>query len=172
MAYNSEAQKKAALTELAAKICTHKDWWLFPAQEPVKGFMGTAPLFIVGDQPSMSEWLPSHPNRLAFYGHLQKVGASNAHLTDIYKKRGKCSELRKGLPRDFSIHLEILRQEIEILQPERIVALGHLAYQLMVQHFGNQRHILRRMWHFSYAVRAGKLFEYEVNIQQAIGKDA
>jgi hypothetical protein len=164
----SISEKKAALRELAEKIRSHHDWWLFPAQDPIQGFMGTNPIFIVGDQPSNSDWPPDHPNRKAFYGHLQKVGVPNAHLTDLYKKRGKCSALRAGLPNDFPEHVGLFRREIEILQPTRIVALGQLAYDLLMQHVAECRPGLKRMWHFSYVVRYGKLPQYEDNMRRAI----
>ena len=64
--------KKDALRELVERIQSHKNWWLFPAQDAVQGFMGTDPIFIVGDQPSKSDWPPEHPNRKAFYGLLPK----------------------------------------------------------------------------------------------------
>jgi hypothetical protein len=160
--------RKDALLELAGRIRLHDGWWLFPAQDSIQGFMGTDPIFIVGDQPSKSEWPPEHPNRKAFYGHLQKVGVPNAHLTDLYKKRGECSALRAGLPDDFDDHVRLFRKEIEILEPTRIVALGHLAYRLLVQHVPEWRPALRRMWHFSYVVRYGKLSQYEANMRGAI----
>jgi hypothetical protein len=164
----STSQKQAALAELAKSIRSHEDWWLFPAQDPVQRFMGTDPVFFVGDQPSRSEWPPDHPNRQAFYGHLQKVGLPNAHLTDLYKKRGACGALRAGLPDDFHDHVRLFRREIEILQPTRIVALGHLAYRLLMQHVVELRPVLRRIWHFSYVVRYGKLSYYEANMRRAI----
>lgn len=160
--------KKEQLRQLARKIDTNADWWRFPTQDPIQGFLGTAPIFIVGDQPSTSEWGISHPNRMVFYRHLQKVGAANAHLTDLYKKRGRSGALRQGLPEDFEEHLVFFRKEIEILQPTRVVALGQLAYDLLVQHAAELRPMLRRMWHFSYVVRSGRLSQYEANMRRAI----
>jgi len=162
------SKKKDALLELAESIRSHEDWWLFPSQDSIQGFMGTDPIFIVGDQPSKSEWPPSHPNRRAFYGHLKKVGVPNAHLTDIYKRRGKSGALRAGLPDDFHDHVSLFLKEIEILQPTRIVALGHLAHSLLIQHVAEWRPTFRRIWHFSYVVRYGKLSQYEANMRRAI----
>lgn len=164
----STSEKHAALHELAESIRSHHDWWLFPTQDPIQGFMGTGSIFIVGDQPSKSEWPPEHPNRRAFYGHLEKIGLPNAHLTDLYKRRGECSSLRAGLPDDFHDHVRLFRREIEILQPTRIVALGHLAYRLLKQHLAEWQPALRRIWHFSYVVRYGKLSQYEANMRRAI----
>jgi len=61
-------QKKDALLKLAMRIDSHKDGWRFPGQDSIREFMGTDPIFIVGDQPSKSEWPPEHPNRRTFYG--------------------------------------------------------------------------------------------------------
>ncbi len=160
--------KKDALRQLSERIHAHEDWWLFPEQDAIQGFMGTDPIFIVGDQPSKSEWPPGHPNRRAFYGHLQKIGVPNAHLTDLYKKRGECSALRAGLPDDFADHVSLFREEIEILQPTRIVALGHLAYRLLKEHVAERSPSMTRMWHFSYVVRYGKLSQYEANMRRAV----
>ena len=83
----AEGIQTKQLSKLATIIASHPDWWCFPEDDPVRGFLGTDQLFIVGDQPSTSLWPPSNPNRRAFYELLTRVGASNAHLTDLYKKR-------------------------------------------------------------------------------------
>jgi len=163
--------KITALRELEKTINSHSDWWLFPSQGSIQGFMGTRPIFIVGDQPSTDEWPPSHPHRRAFYDTLEKVGASNAHLTDLYKKRGLSRSLETRLPDDFCDHVNLFRKEIEILQPTRIVALGQLAQRLLIQHVAEWRPAPRRMWHFSYVVQSGKLSEYEANMRWAIWGD-
>ena len=107
--------KLRALRALADEIQSHKDGWIFPPEDSIQGFMGMDPVFIVGDQPSKSEWTPQHPNRKVFYGLLQKIGVPNAHLTDLYKKRGECSALKAGLPDDFEKHVRWFREEIAIL---------------------------------------------------------
>jgi uracil-DNA glycosylase len=162
------------LLVLAAIIDTHPNWWRFPVQEPVQGFLGTGPVFIVGDQPSPCEWGPGHPNRQAFYGLLRKIGASNFHLTDVYKRRGESEELKKclppdmkPLPLDFSEHLIFFRKEVELLRPTRIVALGNLAQALLSLHLPDLKPI-PRMWHFAYAVKHEKLDQYEENMRRAI----
>src|SRR5260221_14196019 len=114
-----------SLAEIAALIDSHPDWWRFPAENAVRGFWGADPLLIVGDQPSTSEWPSSHPNRRAFYDRLPKVGAANAHITDLYKRRGKAGALRQGIPGDFGLHVELFRNELALVQPTRVVALGH-----------------------------------------------
>ena len=167
----SENSKQKALLELAGEIDAHPNWWRFPKESPIQGFLGTSPIVIVGDQPSRSLWPESHPNRRAFYDTLKNVEVSDAHLTDLYKERGHPSALRDApLPNDFDDHLLFFRREIEILQPTRVVAVGNLAYDLLFQHLKELRPILGVMWHFSFVVRSGLLHQYEANMRRAIWK--
>src|SRR5271154_4690714 len=131
---SSENSKRNALLELAHEIDANKNWWRFPEEAPIQGFLGVSSIVIVGDQPSTSLWPESHPNRRAFYDTLKNAEVSDAHLTDLYKKRGRSSALRIRLPNDFKEHLLFFRREIEILQPTRVVAVGKLAYDLMFLH--------------------------------------
>jgi hypothetical protein len=149
-----------ALTSLAHQIDEHGDWWRFPTESIVQGFMGSDQLFIVGDQPSTSPWEYHNPNRRAFYDALASVGAQNAHVTDLYKKRGPSGALRSGLPSDFGEHLGLFRRELEVLRPRRVVALGAHAYDLLHEHVPEIRPLLARLWHFAYAVRYNKMAEY------------
>jgi hypothetical protein len=50
----TEMDIEAHLAELARIIDNHSDWWRFPEEGPIRGFLGNGPLFIVGDQPSTS----------------------------------------------------------------------------------------------------------------------
>ena len=157
-----------ALQKLKAKIESHKDFWLFPSQDSVKGFLGTDPIFIVGDQPSTDEWPPEHPHRKVFYETLQNVGLANAHLTDLYKKRGLSNSLEQSIPPDFPHHLSLFKEEIEILKPKLIVALGQLAQRLLIQNLKDWSLVVPRIWHFSYVVRAGRESEYAANMRDII----
>jgi hypothetical protein len=141
------------LREMATLIDSHSDWWRFPEEEVVKGFIGRDRLFIVGDQPSTSAWEFWHPNRRAFYDLLPCVGAADAHITDLYKRRGRAGSLRLELPLDFGEHLKFFRKELALLKPTRVVALGDLAYRLLSRHVPEVRPLLGRMWHFAYVVR-------------------
>jgi len=162
-------QRFALLRELANEIASHKDWWLFPPQEPIQGFMGTDQIFIVGDQPSTAEWGPADPRRKIFYGTLQSVGLHNAHLTDLYKKRGYSSSLQQGLPADFLDHVNLFRKEIRILAPKLIVAVGELAQRLLKQSLPEWRDPIPRIFHFSYVVKQGwDQKQYEANMRHII----
>lgn len=162
------SERRARLEELAGVIDSHVDWWRFPEEGPIRGFLGTDPLFIVGDQPSTSPWDSSHPNRRAFYALLNRLAVPNAHVTDLYKRRGSSGALKKGLPDDFKAHVEFFREEVEILQPFRVVALGGHAHQLLAAHVPELVPILTEMWHFSYVVRYGRTFEWRENARLAI----
>jgi hypothetical protein len=170
----TDRSKKARLLALAALIDSHTNWWRFPADGPIRGFLGTDPLFIVGDQPSTSSWGPLHPNRQAFYGLLARLGAENAHLTDLYKVRGRPGSLKAGLPADFDAHLGIFRQELEIIRPSRVVALGDDAYRLLETQVPELRGILRQIWHFAYAASYGRrrIGEWETSASVAFFGDA
>ena len=161
--------KREQLVPIAQLIDSHHDWWRFPTQEPVQGFMGTGPVIIVGDQPSTSSWEESHPNRRVFYGLLPTIDAANAHLTDLYKRRGPAGELKRGLPPDFQEHLAIFQQELAILQPHRVIALGRFAFELLNTHVPQVTPMLAWMWHFSYVGRYGKEQQYEANARKALG---
>lgn len=161
--------KENLLAHLAARIKKDDDCWLFPSERIVRGFLGTAPLFIVGDQPSMSEWPETNPNRRAFYDLLARIGAADAHVTDLYKKRGRSSALKDGvLPSDFSEHVLLFREELAALEPSRVVALGDLAFQLLTKHVPEVVPKLTYIWHFAYAQRYGRIAEWEEMARLAI----
>jgi hypothetical protein len=174
MDLSAHKQKCEALSQLAKEITTNKNCWLFPKKNEIAGFFGTDPIAIVGDQPSKSAWDETHPHRRLYYDTLNKVGASNAHLTDLYKQRGEPSSLKNllpdQLPKDFADHLKIFRRELTILKPTRIVALGQFAYNLLKLHIPELNPGLGLMWHFSYVWRSGKSHLYEAHMRRAIWK--
>ncbi len=143
-------------------------WWTFPGQGAVMGFFGVRGLMMVGDQPSTAPWPETHPSRILLYETLVKLGVPDAHLTDVIKRRGTRSESRKALPEDFRLHIEILRREIEIVRPDRIVALGRLAEQLLLEHVPEVRKDVRWAWHFAYGTRPGKADGFEASLRAAI----
>jgi hypothetical protein len=156
------------LLTMAAVIDSHQDWWRFPAEGPVQGFMGASSVFIVGDQPSTSPWEYSNRNRRVFYDLLPRVGAADAHITDLYKKRGKSGALKKQIPADFMEHVALFRREVELLRPARVIALGHHSYQLLRTHVPEIGPVLHLMWHFAYVVRFNKVGLYETNMRHAL----
>jgi hypothetical protein len=153
------------LRTMATQIENTDGWWQFPKEGVVQGFMGTGS-FVVGDQPSTSGWDERNRNRRVFYDLLAQI-MPNAHLTDIYKKRGIAGSLREGLPDDFQDHVKFFRTELALLNPDRVVALGHLSYRLLKQHVPEVLPKLGRMWHFAYVVRFKHQARYESNMRCA-----
>jgi hypothetical protein len=145
----------------------HPDWWFFPAEPSVEGFLGTGKIFIVGDQPSTDSWGIAHPHRRAFYDLLAAETAGNCHLTDLYKRRGLAGELKKEIPKDFDEHREVLLKEVELLRPSTILALGWDSYNLLLKHTPEFKGILKRVWHFG-AVRHGNLMQFQTSLREAI----
>jgi hypothetical protein len=164
----SNSSKRSQLLEMALVIDSHADWWRFPTEKVVEGFLGTDPIFIVGDQPSTSKWDINNRNRRGFYDTLIKIGVANAHITDLYKRRGMSGELRRKIPDDLQEHVKFFREEVELLNPTRVLALGDLAYQFLALLTPELKPKLERVWHFSYAVRYGKLLEYESQLRAAV----
>ncbi|HEY5044186.1 MAG TPA: hypothetical protein VIK53_19620 [Verrucomicrobiae bacterium] len=150
----------------------HPDWWFFPEESSVQGFLGTGRIFIVGDQPSTDRWEIDHPHRRAFYDLLVAEGAGDCHLTDFYKRRGLAGELRiNGIPSDFNKHLKVFLKEVELLRPSTILALGWDAYRLLLQTpelNGVLKKVgLERIWHFG-TVRHGNRVEFQARLRRAI----
>jgi hypothetical protein len=160
-------ERKESLRDLAVKIGLRRNWWLYPSEQHVEGFLGVGPLFIVGDQPSTSAWEYEHPHRRAFYDMLAAEGAGTSHLTDIYKRRGPSGELRNRLPQDFEKHLEIFRAEVRLLNPAKVLTLGWDAYELLLKHTPELTGRLIRVWHFG-TVRHGKLKEFQSRLRNGI----
>lgn len=172
---NGTDEKASAMADLASAITKIDNAWLFPPEPAgVSGFWGLGPLLFIGDQPSTSEWPVCDLGRRLLYGKLLKYGFSDAHLTDFYKKRGESGGLSDwknvGLPPDWAtIHEPVLRSEIRIVDPSRIIAIGDLAYQLIFNFMPDLRPRLVRMMHFAHGIRPGKLFDFEFSLQVAVG---
>lgn len=169
LAEKSIRLKSLWIKEIGPKeLSPAEQWWTFPSQGPIKGFFGVGPLMVIGDQPSTSPWPESHPSRLLLYKALIKLGLPDAHLTDVIKRRGKGSESKKTFPTDFSVHLGILRREIDIINPSRIVALGYCAEWLLAEYLPELQKKVRRVWHFAYGARPGKADGFEQRFRDAV----
>jgi uracil-DNA glycosylase len=69
---------------------------------------------------------------------------------------------------DFPVHLDLLRREIDIVKPLRIVALGVCAEQLLYEYLPEVREKVRRVWHFAYGARPGSAAGFEAQLRSAI----
>ena len=108
-----------------------------------------------------------HPHRRAYYDLLADEGVGEAHLTDLYKKRGQAGELKNGLPADFQEHLQFFLKEVDLLQPTTILAMGKDAYNLLRRHTPKLSKRCFRVWHFG-AVRHGNLEEFQTSLRNGI----
>lgn len=160
-------EKTQKLRQLAEEADAQKDWWLFPSEPLVKGFMGSGSFFIVGDQPSTDPWLVDHPHRRAYYDLLVDEGVGEAHLTDLYKRRGPAGELKGEPPADFQEHLQFFLKEVDLLQPTTILAMGNDAYNLLHRHTPKLFKRCFRVWHFG-TVRHRKLEEFQTSLRNGI----
>jgi hypothetical protein len=159
-----------SLTALAAYIDDQPDWWRFPEEPGVSGFLGAGEVFFVGDQPSTSPWPRHHPSRRLFYDGLVAAGLGDAHLTDLIKTRAKASESRTRLPHDFAQHLALFREELALLRPERVVALGELCEAHLRAHVPEVVPRLRYLEHFASAARPNRGHGYTARLAEAAGR--
>lgn len=102
-----------------------KEKWQFPQYEGVKGFLGTGKVMFVAERPSTPGGDVPRGRCLIFYNLLKEHGFQNAHLTDLVK----CSDLVvKGIKSELPNCLPYLLDEIDIIKPKLIVAVGWKAY--------------------------------------------
>jgi hypothetical protein len=122
----SPLSKAQLLHQLEQRINTEvKDAWLFPQRGAVSGFLGTAPIVIVGWRPSWSPFPNEGANKL-FYEILTEFGLENVHLTNVIKSRGNKEEPD---PENFELHEDIFTRELEILDAwHGVVPMGR-AYE-------------------------------------------
>ena len=125
------------------KKCGENLFCPFPIHKSVKGFYGDKDYVFVAAQPSMSIFPTRWDERL--YYCMAEYGFNNAHLTDLVKCRG---EPGKDLSRkEVGRCIGWLEAEVEIVNPQVIVALGKKAFDelmgcfepvLMVTHYSNR----------------------------------
>jgi len=144
--------------EIRKKFETHaKDIWLFPRGDDgkvrkflpnsgskVMGFWGTGEkpnckdtVMIIAERPSRGrgkEPKEFDKTTACFYEFLEKNELDNSHLTDFIKTRAKVGYDREKPKRlkfydeEYPRHLSILKKEIDIIKPNKIIALGEKTY--------------------------------------------
>jgi len=82
-----------------------------------------------------------------FYKLIEKYGFKDAHITDLVKCRRKAKE-----PMDKMIQncLHFLEQEIEILKPKLIVAVGKKVKRILEKKFANKEIEIVYITHYAY----------------------
>ncbi|MEM3407074.1 MAG: uracil-DNA glycosylase family protein [Candidatus Aenigmatarchaeota archaeon] len=123
---------------------------VFPSIWNVKGFFGTGKVFFVCEQPSTGTF-PTGADKL-FYGLIEKYKFEEAHITDFIKCKGKVDKIRNV---EIENCFPFLKEEIKILKPKIIVAVGKKVYEEL-----KNRKIegitFKKIMHYSYAYRYKK----------------
>ena len=152
-----EQQKHPLFTQLTSlwlDVRKLPDAWTFPAEENgVSGFAGLGPIFVIAEQPSTSEWPPEDKGRRLLYDALRACDAEQVHLTDIVKTRGKGHEWRQWPAERLRRHIDLLRQELNELKPQKLVLLGTDARRLFSTHFPKEAASAKMIPHFGYLRR-------------------
>lgn len=99
------------------------DLFFFPRKWGVDGYFGTGAVCFVAQKPSTGSF-PSRHDRL-LYGSMITNSLENAHLTDFSKETGQGGE--EIAPQERQRNLPYFERELNILQPELLVALGEKA---------------------------------------------
>lgn len=159
------AEKVRQLQLLRDEIgSTIPNYWLFPVRGSVQGFMGAGPVMFVGERPSTGNFGGTSDRLL--YSLLEKLGLTDAHLTDVIKSRGKVGE---PYPDDIGPHRRVFNREIEIVGPRLIVAFGQKVYDLLQFSLAGSGIKVRQVWHYSYTRRGeDKPLAFEAQIRQVL----
>jgi uracil-DNA glycosylase len=109
--------------------CGKNRFWYFPPYKQVDGFLGDKEYVFVCSQPHEGEFDP-YANRFdrRFYDNLAKYGFGKAHLTDMVKCRGT---RYKEITGQVDNCVGWLREEIQIVQPKAIVAVGNKSFDAL-----------------------------------------
>lgn len=166
--------QRNSLARLRARIIDElfvqgwREVWFFPSWDGVKGWQGTDRIMFVGLNPSGGGHFPSRADR-GFYNQLRSRGFTNAHLTDVVKVKATGREVSAVLQNKALMHLNrrYICEEVEILRPHLVVALGRKTHSLLRQwlpEVPGERVIL--LHHYSWAYR----YRHERRFAQEMGK--
>lgn len=103
--------------------------WFYPpykGRKKVKGFFGTGEVMFVCLRPSTRGGEIPDSKLERFYELLEEEGFENAHITDLVKCRGPAKDIPDYYFQNCISHL---REEIDVLKPKMIVAVGREAQE-------------------------------------------
>ena len=147
-------EKGLMLAGLRARIVRElylNEWrevWFFPPFDGVEGGRGTQRIMFVGLNPSTGRFGKDADRRL--YAQLRRMGFGRAHLTDVIKERAVGRDVDK-IERDatrMERYRQYLREEVDIIRPRLIVAMGHRAYRFVADWLGSEARV-RRIPHYA-----------------------
>lgn len=150
--------KTKQLKALYAEILAAENSWTFPSHRGVQGFMGTGPVMIVAERPSMAKFDPARVNAgrdavSLLYDALRRYGGTEAHVTDYIKTRARGGA---AWAEDLQAEACLFERELDIVGPTRLIALGERVF-LTQRHSAAVRGIpLHQVLHYAYARRYRK----------------
>lgn len=100
----------------------------------------------MGFRPSTDLWKEDAPSRRLLYGAINAHSLGDAYLTDCIKERSKVIDDTKNY--DLPWNLDVLSQELEIVRPEIIIALGTKAERFLYRHNFARRYSVVASYHF------------------------
>ena len=109
--------------------CGKNRFWNFPTLNGVKGFHGDKDHIFAASQPHLGEF-PKTPNDRRLYSNMAKYGFEEAHLTDVVKCRG--TKFKKLSKIEVDNCIGWLDEEVRIVNPKAIIALGQKAYNALI----------------------------------------
>ena len=97
----------------------------------VKGYEGTGKIMFVGLNPSLGHFPSNHD--IFFYNQLKILNWENAHITDIIKIKLSNEDARSFLKdeKKLSEQIDLLKEEINIINPEIIISVGKDAKKIL-----------------------------------------
>ena len=102
--------------------------WFFPPYGGVMGFFGTDEVIFVGQRPSTGGGVFPDKVGLLFYNLMKEYGFGDAHLTDLVKCKGLAGKVSAE---QIDNCLQYLKEEIALLKPKLIVALGNDVFNVL-----------------------------------------
>ncbi len=127
------------------------DYFLFPEDNGVKGFYGSNKIMIVGLQPSTGKF-GNKGDRL-LYNLLKDLNLCDCHLTDIIKSRSIDNNSENN---NLMVHRKIFDNELEIIKPKVVIALGDKVYNLLLFYLADKKIELYKTYHYAYIHRWNK----------------
>ena len=157
----SQTSLRNQLTELRREIETDPslddDLFFFPTHEGVQGYLGTDPVWFVGQKPSKGG--PDFPDRAVtlLYETLADYGFENVHITDITKERGPVPSGWKKIPVEEVERMRpYFRREFELLHPSVLVAMSQYVYNALKYMEATDGARLEYVPHYSWAIRTNE----------------
>ena len=136
----------------------HEGPWFYPPHEEtgVKGFFGTGRVMFVAERPSTRGGKVPDNLDIEFFKLLRKFNLQDSHITDLIKCRGTVKEAK--CPEEWDRRVEnclpFLLEEIKIIKPVVIVAVGRRVYKELKRRGLTENFKTKRITHYSYAFSA------------------